>query len=294
MTVLVLGSEGMLGHKLLQSLRDRLPDVTGTIQGTRDDTFYRGIELFRKGMLIERFDALNQLTLRRTLEEIRPAVVVNCVGIIKQRHEANFPIPNIMLNALLPHLIAEYLAAWNGRVIHFSTDCVFSGRRGQYTEDDPSDAEDLYGKTKYLGEVAAPNALTLRTSIIGRELRHFQSLLEWFLGQRGKTVRGFTRHFYSGVTTNHLAELVAALIEHHPQMNGLYQVASQTISKHDLLCLIRDAYGFDVEIVPDGDPFCDRSLIGTRFAAVTGFECPSWPELVVQLANDPTPYDAWR
>ena len=294
MTVLILGAEGMLGHKMLQILRSRLPDVTATIQGTRDEAFYQGVELFRAGDLIECFDALDQLALRRTLEDLRPAVVVNCVGIIKQRREASSPIPSITLNALLPHVLAEHLAAWNGRVIHFSTDCVFSGRRGQYTEADQSDAEDLYGKTKYLGEVATPNAVTLRTSIIGRELRHLQSLLEWFLAQRGRTVRGFTRHLYSGVTTNHLAELVSDLIEHHPQLNGLYQVTSETISKHDLLCLLREAYGLDMEIVSDSGPVCDRSLIGARFAVATGYRCPSWPELVAQLASDPTPYDEWR
>ena len=174
------------------------------------------------------------------------------------------------------------------------TDCVFSGRDGGYTETSPSDAEDLYGKSKYLGEVTAENALTLRTSIIGRELANFRSLLEWFLSQKGKSVRGFKRVIYSGVTTNYMADLVYRIVSEHPTLSGLYQVSSTAISKYDLLCMIRDAFRLDIEIIPDEKEVSDRSMVGDAFLRATGYRPPEWSGLIAQLANDPTPYDKWR
>lgn len=294
MKILVLGGEGMLGHKMFQVLRARYPETCCTIRGSLDEPFYRRIDLFRHGTVLEKVDAMDLSALRRTLREIRPGFIVNCVGVIKQREEAKAAIPTITLNALLPHQLAEYAQEWGGRVIHFSTDCVFSGNRGGYTEDDPSDAEDLYGKSKHLGEATAENALTLRTSIIGRELSHFRSLLEWFLAQEGKSVRGFRRVIYSGVTTNYLARRVGDLIGDHPRLSGLYQVTSAPISKHDLLCLLRDAFKLDVGIVPDEQEVSDRSMVGDRFMKATGYACLPWPELASDLADDPTPYGKWR
>lgn len=292
--ILILGGEGMLGHKMLQILSARFDDVACTLRGKLASDPYRRWPFYRPGAVVEAVDVMDLAGLGRVLAARRPDVVVNCVGIVKQRAEAQAFVPSITLNSLLPHKLAEAIAPWNGRVIHFSTDCVFDGRRGDYREDDPPSAEDLYGRTKYLGEVAAANALTLRTSIIGRELSQFQSLLEWFLAQRGKTVRGFTRHFWSGVSTNCLAGLVGDVIAGHPGLHGLYQVSSGKINKHDLLCLLRDAFRLDVEIVPSEAEFCDRSLNGDRFRAATGWNCPPWRELAAELAADPTPYDEWR
>lgn len=294
MSILVLGGAGMLGHKMTQTLRRRFADTACTIRGSLSDPFYGRIELFGQDPVVENVDAMDWPALERMLRERRPDVIVNCIGIIKQRGEANSAIPSITINSLLPHKLAAVAAAWGGRVIHFSTDCVFSGQRGRYTETDQSDAEDLYGKSKYLGEVVEGNALTLRTSIIGRELSNFRSLLEWFLSQNGGTVRGFKRVFYSGVTTNYLAGVVADVIERFPRMSGLYQVTSNTISKYDLLCLARDAFDLNVEIVPEENEYSDRSMVGDRFNAATGLICPDWPELMAQLADDPTPYADWR
>lgn len=294
MNILVLGGAGMLGHKLFQHLRDRFPDTSCTVCGRADEAAALAPGLFGNGNVIGNVDAADLEGLERLLNERRPKVIVNCVGVIKQRPEAKSAIPSITINALLPHLLAEWCERWNGRLIHFSTDCVFSGERGNYSEDDVADAHDLYGRTKYLGEVSAKNALTLRTSIIGRELEHSQSLLEWFLGQNRGPVKGYTRAFYSGVTTNYLAGLVARIIEEQPELHGLYQVTAATISKFELLCLLRDAYKKDVEIVPDDAFFCDRSMKGDKWLAATGYRAPSWPELAAQLAHDSTPYEQWR
>jgi len=292
-TIVVLGADGMLGHKMFQRLSARFPGTRGTLRTSRADPRAAGIPLLQGDAIVDGVDVMHDNALRATIDALRPDVVVNCVGVIKQRDAAHDPIPSITINSLLPHRLAAWLRPWNGRLIHFSTDCVFSGRRGRYRDDDLPDAEDLYGRSKFLGEVRhAANAVTLRTSIIGRELFHHQSLLDWFLRQRG-TVRGFTKVIYSGVTTNHLAAVVGDVIERHPALHGLYQVASDPIAKHDLLRLVQDAFGkTDVTIVPDDREVSDRSLDGSRFAAATGYVCPPWPALVAELAADPTPYGA--
>lgn len=292
---MVLGAEGMLGHKVFQTLLSSLgTQVLGSVRGKLSDEFYSRIDLFTKGNVVERVDVMDFAALRGVLEDIRPTCVVNCIGIIKQRDNAQAPIPIIALNSLLPHLLADWVSAWGGREIHFSTDCVFSGRRGAYKEEDPSDAEDLYGKSKYLGEVCASNALTLRTSIIGRELANYRSLLEWFLNQRGKRIQGYHRAIYSGVTTNYIAELVARILMEKPDLSGVYQVTSTPLSKLDLLCKLRDAYHLDVRIEATDGEVCDRSMCGDRFVKATGFVTPGWDELVNQLVSDKTPYAQWR
>ena len=294
MKILVLGAAGMLGHKMFQTLRQRFPETFATVRGKATDQAYGNIDLLQHGNVIENVDVLDQATLADRLRLLRPDFIVNCIGIIKQRSAAHAHLPSIAINSLLPHQLTELCGSWGGRLIHFSTDCVFSGKQGNYSEEDASDAEDLYGKSKFLGEVQAPNALTLRTSIIGRELSEFKSLLEWFLGQKDPSVRGFTRALYSGVTTNFLSRFVGDVIADHPELQGLYQVTSPTISKHDLLCLLRQAYGLPTRIVADDSFSCDRSMRGDKLKAAVGYECPAWPVLCADLANDPTPYERWR
>ncbi len=294
MHILILGGTGMLGHKLFQHLRKEFAGTYCTIRGSINEPLIRSIDLFQSGGVIENCDVGEFRKLEILLLESRPRVVINCIGIVKQRAEANRAVPSIAVNALFPHQLADVCGRWGGKLIHFSTDCVFSGRRGGYLENDFPDAEDLYGRTKALGEIADGTALTLRTSIIGRELAHSESLLEWFLRQDHGRVSGFTRAMYSGVTTNYMARVVARLIEASPIPSGLYQVASETISKFDLLCLLREAYRIDVEISPDPNFDCDRSMKGDKFEKVTGQRCPTWPELAAELANDDTPYDKWK
>lgn len=293
MRILVLGGEGMLGHKMFQALAARFPGTKCTVLGSLRDPFYRSIPLFTEDKAIELVNVMNLDSLRRTVAEAAPQFIVNCVGIVKQRDEAKMAVPSITVNSLLPHLLADWGREWGGRLIHFSTDCVFSGRKGGYAEDDPTDAEDLYGLTKYLGEEAGDQALTLRTSIIGRELMNFRSLLEWFLAQKGKTVKGYRRVIYSGVTTNYLAEQVVQIVTRCPGLSGLYHLTAPAISKYDLLCRLRQAYRLDVEIVPDDGEASDRSLRGERFRAATGFPEPQWDALIAQLAGDETPYGEW-
>jgi dTDP-4-dehydrorhamnose reductase len=294
MKALVLGGEGMLGHKMYQTLLERFPDTGCTILGSTDASPLTKISLLKQGTVIQQQNVMDFDNVSSVIRKMEPEFLINCIGIVKQRAQAEVAIPSISINSLLPHRLADLATKWNGRVIHFSTDCIFSGKRGNYTEADQSDATDLYGKTKYLGEVVTANAVTLRTSIIGRELAEFTSLLEWFLAQEGKTINGYRKVIYSGVTTNYLAEVVGKIIAEKPTLSGLYQVTSTPISKYDLLTQLKQTYGLNVTINEDRETISNRSMISDKFVQATGYVCPSWPELIRQLANDPTPYADWR
>jgi dTDP-4-dehydrorhamnose reductase len=283
----------MLGHKMFQHLREYFSGTICTLHQNSADQFFERIPLFRGNDVLWGIDALDFARVRAELRRVQPEYLINCIGMVKQRKEATSPITAITLNSLFPHRLAELCGEWGGRLIHISTDCVFSGRRGMYTENDLSDAEDLYGKTKFLGEATEINSLTIRTSIIGRELSRHQALLDWFLFQTDGRVSGYRKAIYSGVTTNHLAEVTANVIQKWPKLQGLYQLASAPISKYDLLSLVRDAYSLKITIDAVDGEIADRSLDCSKFSSETGYHCPPWPELVRQLVSDPTPYREW-
>jgi dTDP-4-dehydrorhamnose reductase len=225
---------------------------------------------------------------------VRPQVVINCIGIVKQLPAAKDSLQSILVNALFPHRLARLCQAIGARLIHFSTDCVFSGRRGGYVEDDVADADDLYGRTKFLGEVSYDGCLTLRTSMIGRELATSHGLIEWFLSQEGKTIRGYTRAIFSGLSTSALSDVIAHIVAHHPGLQGVYHVGAEPISKFELLSLVKQVYGLNVQIVPDEEVICDRSLNADRFRRVTGFVPPTWPNMIEHIYQDATPYAELR
>lgn len=295
--ILIFGAAGMLGHKLYQRYQDRY-DVWATVRSSYPS--YANYGIFNSEHIIGGVDAFNLDTATQALATVRPDVVINCIGIIKQLKEAKDPIISLTINSMFPHRLATLSRAAGARFIHISTDCVFNGRKGDYTEDDPSDAEDLYGRTKFLGEVDCPNALTIRTSIIGRELNSQSSLIEWFLSHRpgeknaGQPVRGFRRAIYTGFTTQAMADIIADVIDHHPELCGVWQVSSEKINKYDLLLLARDAYGMDIKIEPYDDFVLDRSLDSSRFRSETNFTPPSWETMIREMAADATPYDVWK
>ena len=292
MRVVILGATGMLGHKMWQFLRDRYPETYATIRSR--DAIPQGCDLFDDRRLIDDVDATDLARLTAVLERLRPQVLINCVAVTTRRKASEGAIPSITLNALLPHQLARWGAAHKARVIHFSTDCVFSGKTGGYTEASLTDAEDLYGRTKALGEIAGAGQLTLRTSFIGRELANRTELLEWFLAQRGKRIRGFRQAYYTGVSNVYMARLVGDIIERHPGLSGLYNLASEVITKFELLKLARDAFKIDVAIDPDDNFVCRRDLDGRRLQRTLGIPAPSWMEMMTDLAADTTPYDRWR
>lgn len=289
MTLLILGGAGMLGHKLWQTA-SRRAETWGTV---RDSRTLRSDMPFDGRRLISDVHAENFDTIERAFASTRPDVVVNCVGVVKQRGEAKDPITALTVNSLFPHRLAALCHSAGARLIHLSTDCVFSGRSGQYRESDDPDAVDLYGRTKQLGEVSGPGLLTLRTSIIGRELGTSQGLVEWFLAQRGRAP-GFTKAVFSGLTTIELSRVIVNIVESHRDLEGVYHVASTPITKHDVLVRLNEAFDRGLTIEPDESVRIDRSLDATRFRQATGYRAPDWPAMITELADDPTPYEKWR
>jgi dTDP-4-dehydrorhamnose reductase len=294
MRVLVLGGEGMLGHKVFEVLGRRF-EVHATFRDERG--LWRDFPQYAvcpAERLLGGVDALESAGVAGAIEAVRPDAVINCIGIIKQLEEASDAVLTITLNSLFPHRLADLCVAAGTRLVHMSTDCVFSGRKGAYTEDDLPDPEDLYGRSKLLGEVDRPGCLTIRTSIFGRDFLKQDALLEWFLSNRGGHVRGYRNAVYSGFPTQVLARIIGDLLADQPALGGLVQIASAPISKYALLMMLKEAMGLDIEIEPFDDPPCDRSLSAARFVRATGYRIPPWEEMVAEVAADPTPYDEWR
>ena len=282
--VLVLGAMGMLGHAVYYILAKKYDlDVSGTV---RNQNEFNALKKVFDAKLLKKIrygvDAGNMDSIQKVVEDIRPDIVINCIGLIKQAKTGKDPLPNITLNAQLPHLLAKICEANDARMIHVSTDCVFDGEKGNYTEDDVPDAKDYYGMTKYLGEVDYPHCVTIRTSIIGHEIGTNLALVDWFLSQ-DEDVKGFTGAIYTGLPTVEIARIIHDFILPDQEISGLYHVSSDPVSKYDLLKLVAAQYEKDIRIEPSDEFHCDRSLISTRFREKTGYVPPAWPELVSQL-----------
>ena len=290
MRALVLGGAGMLGHRLWHELRQRM-ETFCTVRGRFED--YASLGYFDEPSVIAAVDVLQEADLRRAFAIAKPDVVVNAVGMVKQRPEAHDATTTIAVNALLPHRLADRAEEIGARLIQLSTDCVFLGSRGNYAEADTPDARDLYGRSKLLGEVDRGHCLTVRTSMVGREIRSARGLIEWFLSHRGESVQGFTRARFSGLTTPALARVLANVVEQHGDLHGVWHVAGNPISKFDLLAMVNDAFGLGTTLEPNDSFVCDRTLDATRFNTATGYRPPDWETMVAELAADPTPYDAW-
>lgn len=280
MRILILGGDGMLGHQLFKSLSSR-HDVRVTLRQRL--SAYKQFNLFNAENAYEGIDVGTMDLLIDVLGEFRPEAVVNAVGIVKQRSTAKESLPSLEINSLFPHRLAALCKAAGMRMVHMSTDCVFSGRKGWYRETDLSDAEDLYGRTKYLGEVHDSHCVTLRTSIIGKELSRSQGLLEWFLSQRG-SVQGFKNALFSGFTTLELSRIIEKILMEYPEKGGLYHVSSDPISKFDLLVLIKKKMGLGIEIIPTEEPRLDRSLDSKRFRTEFNYTPPTWGKMVEELS----------
>jgi dTDP-4-dehydrorhamnose reductase len=283
MRVLVLGITGMLGNAMFRYLSQNGGyEVYGSARGESARRKFGGDALARivTGIDVENHDALVNL-----FNIVKPQIVVNCVGLIKQLAAADDPLSAIPINSMLPHRLAALCKLTEARLIHISTDCVFSGEKGNYLESDVSDAKDLYGRSKYLGEVTNASAVTLRTSIIGHEMDDgAQALLGWFLSQEA-SANGFTRAIFSGLPTVELAHVIGDIVIPRSDLSGLYHVAAKPISKFDLLTTIAKVYGKQIEIKACDQPTIDRSLDASRFNAVTGYRPPEWQELITRMFN---------
>jgi dTDP-4-dehydrorhamnose reductase len=277
--ILILGGDGMLGHQLLKHLQTR-HEVKVSLR--QDLGAYAQFDMFSRENVYDDVDIRSLERLFEVMADFRPEAVINAVGIVKQRADSKESIPSLEINALLPHRLTVLCKGIGARLIHLSTDCIFSGKKGSYLESDPSDAEDLYGRSKYLGEVHEANSLTLRTSIIGRELSRHTSLLDWFLAQ-SEVVKGFTNAIYTGFTTLEMSRIIEKMLLEYPHASGVYQVSSDPINKYELLLLIREKLGLDIEVIPDDAFFCDRSLDSSRFRSEFNYTPPTWPAMIEEL-----------
>lgn len=280
--VLVLGATGMLGNAVLRLFAQSADyEVVGSARST-SALLLLPVDLSDRvicGVDVEHVDSLISL-----FSKVQPEVVINCIGLVKQLAEADDPLAAIPINSLLPHRLARLCGVAGARLVHMSTDCIFSGAKGMYTEADMSDAKDLYGRSKYLGEVDYPHAITLRTSIIGHELNGGHSLVGWFLAQQG-SVEGYSRAIFSGLPTVELARVIRDHVIPHPELHGVHHVSADPINKFDLLTLISNVYEKNFDIATDDNFIIDRSLDSTRFREATGYQPPPWPELVRRMCE---------
>jgi dTDP-4-dehydrorhamnose reductase len=272
----------MLGNAMFRQLAEEpAHEVYGSLRSASGRKLFdtRLSDCLVTGIDVENYDSLTS-----AFAMIKPDVVINCIGLIKQRAEAEDPLQALGINALLPHRLARLCQLANARLVQISTDCVFSGRKGNYLESDEADAQDLYGRSKLLGEVDYPHAITIRTSIIGHELSGAFGLVGWFLSQRGN-VKGYTRAIFSGLPTCELARVIRDHVLPRPELHGLYHVSAAPVSKYDLLRLVNQEYRKGLRIDPDEQLKIDRSLNSSRFQEATGYVAPEWPLLIAQMRN---------
>jgi dTDP-4-dehydrorhamnose reductase len=282
--VLILGGNGMLGHALFVqlSLQDSL-NVYATVRSPKGLSLWFSRDLLKK--IYADVDANNFDSVTNIIASIQPDIVINCIGLVSEFRIANDLLSLINVNARFPHQVALLCQTVGAKLIHISTDGVFDGKKGIYTETDEVNINDIYGMSKFLGEVRYPHCLTLRTSIIGHELKGKSGLVEWFLAQNGK-VRGYSRAMYSGFPTIELAKIISDYILPNDKLAGIYHISSEPISKYDLLCLIADRYNKKIDIKPSDKVVIDRSLDSSAFRSLTGYTPPSWPELVNKMYLD--------
>ena len=272
----------MLGHEAIRVLAPDF-EVWGSCR--------RPEELPDLGVPAERIlgglDATDPQSAYELIERVNPDLVINAVGIVKHLADAESAIPSITVNSLWPHVLADACAQNGARMVHVSTDCVFSGSRGMYTEDDVPDAFDLYGRSKLVGEVTdRENAVTIRTSIIGWQATGSNGLMAWFASHRNERLRGFTKAVFSGLTTRVLTQVIRDVIMPNPTLSGLWHVSAEPIDKYTLLTSAAEHLGWGVSITPSEELVIDRSLDSTRFRERTKWTPQSWDEMLAGLAAE--------
>lgn len=282
MKIMILGATGMLGSAMVRVISGASEHEVIALSRASEARQWFPADI--RARFFGGLDVDNYENLARAFADHRPDVVINCIGIVKQLAAASDVLSSVPINSLLPHRLAQLCGMVGARLVHFSTDCVFSGNSGNYVESDTPDAKDLYGMSKQWGEVHDPHTITLRTSIIGPELNSSRGLLGWFLSQSG-SVLGYRRAIFSGLPTVELSRIVRDLILPRADLSGLYHVSTHAIDKDSLLRLFAAAYGKDIEIVADDSLVIDRSLNSERFRAATGYSPPDWPTLVADMCR---------
>jgi dTDP-4-dehydrorhamnose reductase len=291
MKIAILGATGMLGHKMQMTLRE---DFDVWCLARQPITGFRALGIFDESRFISGIAVERWAELQLALKKIGPEVVINCIGMTTRKIDASNSSSVIQINSWLPRALQEWTLQNKARLIHFSTDCVFSGAKGSYRESDLTDARDLYGLSKTLGEVGEPNALSIRSSIIGREIAHKTELVEWCISQKGGAIEGYRNAIYSGVTTNYMARFIKYVLKNHPSLVGIHQLSSPPISKFELLSQLNQALGLQIRITPNDKYRSDKSLDSTRlFTSLKNAEKPNWQAMIEELASEHLLYEGW-
>jgi dTDP-4-dehydrorhamnose reductase len=278
MRILILGADGMIGHKIAQSLED-----FELILASRKSTSLKSIGIIKGKMVLHNLitDSLDLL-----LDSTTPDIIINCAGITTRRGVEDNIVNTGLLNSELPHKLDSWANLNSKKLIHFSTDCVFSGNRGNYLDNDFADADDIYGKSKALGEVDSPNTLTLRCSMIGRELYNFTELFEWLKKNKNKKIEGYSKTFYSGITTVRMGIILNQILKKNLNLSGIYNISSTPISKFDLLIKLSNAFNLNVEVKQNTNNKSNKVLISEKFTEITGIYPPNWDDLISEFKED--------
>ena len=281
MKILILGGDGMIGHKMDQVLSVQNHEIVISIREKKDLTLK---SISSKSKVF--FNDFLKDNIIDFLVKVNPDVIINAIGVTIRRGAKKNISDTIYLNSLFPHQLSNWALAFKKRLIHFSTDCVFSGSEGSYLEDATPNALDYYGKTKGLGEINSKSSLTIRSSMIGPELFNKTELFEWIINNKEKEINGFSRVMYSGVTTIYMARLLSDLIVNHKNLDGIYNVASKPISKFELLHLINDKFDLGLIINKDQNITSNKTLNPSKIEKEIGIESPHWNDLIVEIKKD--------
>ena len=280
MKVLILGADGMIGHKMAQLLNKELG--LEIILNSRSNSKILS-QLYPECKIYE-YDFLKD-DINNLLDIIEPDLIINAVGITIRRGVEDIKKASI-INSFFPHKIDNWVSKFDKKLIHFSTDCVYSGNKGDYLDNDIPDAEDNYGKSKAIGEVNSKNTLTIRSSMVGREIFNKTELFEWVVSNKNKKINGFENVVYSGVTTLWMSKTVIKILKEFPDLTGIYNISSESISKFDLICKINNRFGLNIDIESDKSFFSNKSLNSNKFFLKTNLEKPNWDEMLLWLYND--------
>jgi len=279
MRILILGIDGMIGHKIAQSLSQDY-EVIGS---TRKDVNHQKIGLnncllYKKDFIIDDQNVF--------FNKISPDVIINCIGITTRRGISRNMSNTDFINSRFPHKISEWVSIKNRRLIHFSTDCVFSGKKGDYLDDDKPDANDIYGMSKAKGEIDNNSSLTLRCSMIGREIYNHTELFEWLYSMKNKDIEGYANVIYSGVTTFWMGDVIKKILKNNISLSGIYNISSEPISKYHLLLKLSDAFKLNVNVSANLNIKSNKVLNSKKFAEITGIIPPNWDDLIPYFKND--------
>jgi len=275
---IILGASGLIGHQVYSRLKAN--------KNFSVFSFAHQRKISEDTILL---DARDEHLLEKAIVDINPDVIVNCLGVLIA--EANRDPENAtFLNAYIPQRLKSVANALDAKLVHISTDCVFSGKKGSYTECDFRDADDTYGRAKALGEVIESPHVTLRTSVVGPEIKEGEELFHWFMSQEGK-IKGFTKSIWSGVTTLELAKAVEWAIE--KDIHGLYHITNGVpINKYELLMLFKKYTNKQIEIESVEGKVADKSFLDTRKDidyAVRSYE-EMISEMVAEIKNNDSLY----